>query len=760
VAEYADLAKLGGGLTPLWKVEDGMSKTLLMLGADGKQYVLRSVNKFAGQVLNEIQRGTLIETMLQDQISSYHPSAALIIPPLLKTAEIFHVEPRLFVVPDDSLLGKFRKEFSGLLVLFEQYQQEERKESLCLVGSTNNVGTESLFGILDKDPLQSVDMQSFLKTRLVDLLVGDRSRKAKNWRWVQSSKGETYIWQPIPGNRDQAFIRLDGFLKGKLRFYNPRLVTFGEDYSSIAGLTRSAWDMDRPFLVGLDKPTWDSVVTDLQTQLTDSVIDVAVQKLPPEHYQLVGTAMAQTLKRRRNRLHQAANRFYKIIAEYADIYASNQSDLAVIIWIDKNHVEIRLFSRSEDSKEYQQAPYFSRIFERHETREVRLYLLGGDDQVAYRGFANSSIVVRIIGGDGTVELIDSSRVRQNQIHVYTNGERPVTIDWGSLLRPALIARYNSDHGVIIGGGIVRYNYGFRKIPYQHQLLLEGGVSTSKRILFEYRSDFPQIVPRWSLTPHIFLSGVERTRFHGFGNNTVRTEDKDFYRVTQYRFFVDPTLAFSPSKHLLLSFAPVFKVTDTTSEPGRIVNDSLYGAGRFAQLGARAAIRWTRPNLQIYTGASIYPAFFDLVEVLSELRGEVVTYLPMPLPNEPTFVARLGAKKVWGKVPYSEEAYLGGERSLRGFELQRFAGNASVYGSADLRMLVGRFSFLMPAEFGVFVLTDAGRVYVEGESPGGWHIDAGGGVWLTPIWQKTYLVSFAFARSHEQTAFYLRMGFQF
>jgi hypothetical protein len=30
------------------------------------------------------------------------------------------------------------------------------------------------------------------------------------------------------------------------------------------------------------------------------------------------------------------------------------------------------------------------------------------------------------------------------------------------------------------------------------------------------------------------------------------------------------------------------------------------------------------------------------------------------------------------------------------------------------------------------LTDAGRVYLDGDSPGGWHTSAGGGVWFRPL----------------------------
>jgi len=37
---------------------------------------------------------------------------------------------------------------------------------------------------------------------------------------------------------------------------------------------------------------------------------------------------------------------------------------------------------------------------------------------------------------------------------------------------------------------------------------------------------------------------------------------------------------------------------------------------------------------------------------------------------------------------------------------------------------------------VLAFTDAGRVYVNGSSPGGWHVVAGGGLWFGVLDQAT------------------------
>jgi hypothetical protein len=51
------------------------------------------------------------------------------------------------------------------------------------------------------------------------------------------------------------------------------------------------------------------------------------------------------------------------------------------------------------------------------------------------------------------------------------------------------------------------------------------------------------------------------------------------------------------------------------------------------------------------------------------------------------------------------------------------------------------------------------VYVDGESPGGWHTSGGGGVWLALL-DRSNTVTFGIAASEERTTFYLGTGFGF
>lgn len=788
--EFLDLASFAGGLTPTQRGGFGQSLNLRFTGADGREYVFRSVDKKLR--VPEALRETFLEEEFQDlKVSAFHPAAALVVAPLTEAAGLLHAEPRLVVMPDDPDLGEYRADYAGLLGTIEERPNEGANGSPGFAGSRRVVSSRKLVKRLEESPRHRVDAREYLKARLLDIWFGDRDRHQDQWRWARFDDGAGYVWRPIPRDRDEAFVANDGLIWGAVRIYYPRFATFTDEYPGIRGLTENGWELDELILPSLERPVWDAVVAELQQALTDAVIAAAVQHMPVEMYAKNGGDLERALKRRRDRLDEKAQEFYQLLARQVAIYATDQSEVAVVETLRDDMVEVRIHARDERSGAMVETPYYRRRFDARETREIRLYLRGGNDRAEIRGTGQANIELRVIGGGGSDTLIESASLKthlydgRGQNRFVTSGGTSVDtrryirprsrdpirrfpLDWHYTRWPIFIVGSNADHGIILGGGTLRYHYGFRKVPYQHRLLLKGGVSTSGRFVFEYESDFPDIAPRLSATLHAFLTGVERVRFHGFGNETVRITTGDDNQVEQYSYLVDPGLTLAPSSNVRLSVGPVLKLTSTTDEPARLVNDTLYGAGEFGQTGARAALRidtrdesaWTRSGILFDVGGSVFPAVLDVEDLFGEVHGQIATYVSAPMPTNPTLALRAGAKKVWGDVPYHEAAYIGGGGTLRGFERWRFAGDAAVYGNAELRFDLGTFRFLtLPTDFGVFGLADAGRVYVNGSSPGGWHTAGGGGVWFAPL-SRTSTVSFAVAHSTEQTSVYLGIGFMF
>ena len=111
------------------------------------------------------------------------------------------------------------------------------------------------------------------------------------------------------------------------------------------------------------------------------------------------------------------------------------------------------------------------------------------------------------------------------------------------------------------------------------------------------------------------------------------------------------------------------------------------------------------------------------------------------------------------IPYYEAAFLGGSDNVRGLREQRFAGRSSLYGSAELRVGLGRFVFFFPADFGLFGFSDVGRVFQEGTPFDEWQTSYGGGIWIAPVVRATTF-QVSVAKSGRRKALYLGLGFAY
>ncbi len=148
----------------------------------------------------------------------------------------------------------------------------------------------------------------------------------------------------------------------------------------------------------------------------------------------------------------------------------------------------------------------------------------------------------------------------------------------------------------------------------------------------------------------------------------------------------------------------------------------------------------------------------MVDNFGEIHAVASTYLSADsMPLRPTLALRVGGKQVWGNYPFQDAAYIGGASTVHLGREHRYAGDASLYGGAELRLFLTSLMLFVPADFGVFGLADVGRVYLEGETSDKWHPAAGGGIWLSFL-DPGNTVSLAVAKSSERTGVYLILGF--
>jgi hypothetical protein len=786
-----DLCAFAGGLTVIPRPDTAGGKQTLSIrfrGGNGREYVFRSVDKDPTLVLPAPLRRTVVRHIVRDMTSIGHPVGALVVAPMLRASGVLHAEPTLVVLPDDPRLGAYRERFKGMLGMIEERPNDEDEGGTSLPGVTEVVSTQSLFARLDRSPDERVDPRAFLAARLVDLFLGDWDRHQDQWRWGRVAKGAP--WLPIPRDRDMAFAKSEGILMPLARVRYPQFVDFSNEYPSMVGLSWQARLLDRRLLSSLERSAWDSVAADLRARLTDAVIDDAVARLPKEYHAIHGTWLASTLRARRDLLPVAANRLYRQLAAEVDVHATDAGEEADVHVHDDGDVELTIRARPTAATNGVAEPYFRRRFDRTDTREVRLYHRGGDDRLVVRGARRSDIVVRVDGGAGADEYVDETSGCASNVEIYDADavsaaprcaridRRPYVVarhphddsgphrDWGSKVEPAPWLGFAPDVGAILGGGVTFYRYGYRHRPFVSRQTIRAAFTTgAKRFKGEYDAEFH---PRNSGVRYDLFaraSGIEIIRFHGLGNETRAEQPREHYQVEQEQYVFEPGVSLPLASRAMLTFGPSLKHARTHLDASPFLATlTPYGAERFSQVGARGAVTvdtrdrpgYPERGVRLDLRGTVYPEVWDVVSTFGAAEAEASTYLRL---GGPVLALRAGGKQTFGTYPFHEAAFLGGASTLRGWTEQRFAGDAAVYGNAELRAYLSEIFFVLPGELGIFALADAGRVFLDGESSDAWHSALGGGLWVAFL-DRANTISVAYARGRERGGVYVNLGFIF
>ena len=777
-----DLQRTGGGLTPTTAGGGFQTKSLRFRGRDSLEYGFRSIDKDPSNFLEEL-RGTFVEEVLRDQTSSAHPVGPALVAPLQDALDLLLPWRRLVVLPDDPALGEHRERFRGTIGFFEP-RAIVGPGLKPFAGATEILESPELFPRLRASPADRIDTATFLTARLFDVFIGDWDRHRGNWGWARFGDAEPTTWIAIPEDRDQAFIRFDGLMLALARIVAPQLTNFGDDYGSMYGQTFNGRDLDRWFLTGLEESVWDSVAAWMQRRLTDSVLRATVEAMPEEYQAIDGERMFGALAARRDRLPEMARDYYAFLADLVDLHGTDVAETATVEWHPDGGVTVAI-ARSGG------AAYVERRFHPDETREVRLYLHGGDDRILVRGTARGRVLLRVIPGAGSDETVNAGRT---PLHYYTeDGDRvtgPARVDrrawdgddvvdsvphadWGSFLRFVPWATYAPDLGLFLGGGWYRLGYAFRYRPWDSKIHARAGyssgASTGRAQLngVFYRSNSGL---RYEF--ELLASGIEIIKFHGFGNDVAAPEPTDFYRVNERRLSLRQAVVVPLGDVGRLELGPRISRSESIDQPGRILATlpGLYGTGIFGQLALEGVVvvdtrdepAAPRRGVHLRASAAVHPAVLDVTTPYTTAEAVGSTYLTVPgTPLAPTLALRAGGRATFGTYPYQDAAYLGGPETVRLGRKNRYAGDAAVWGNAELRIRLARTILLLPADIGIFGLADAGRVFFEADPDAAdtIHTAFGGGIWLAFV-ERRGTLSAAVASSEERVGVYVGAGFAY
>ncbi|MBS1597934.1 MAG: BamA/TamA family outer membrane protein [Bacteroidetes bacterium] len=758
---------VAGGLTPLKLGGGKQTKSLRLQGADGKEYVLRSVNKDPSKALPAEMVGTFANDIVQDQISSSNPYAPLAVASLANSAGIFHTTPKLVYVPKSARLGEFEKIFAGTVCLLEERPMSSEQGNPDFGYSKNIVNSEKLFEKISGESNHQVDERAFLKARIFDMWIGDWDRHEDQWLWASFKKDDKTIYQPIPRDRDQAFSKLDGLLPkaSTQRWAIRKVKDFDYTIKDINGLNINGYLLDRSFTTRLVLKDWIEVTRDLQVRLTDSAIETAFTQMPEKIFNISGKETIAKLKRRRDDLQKYTHDYYEFLSKEVNVVGSDQKEIFDVRRIDNDSTRVVVYKAGKNNKK--DDIIYDRTFIRSETNEIRLYGLGANDVFDIEGKTHKGILVRVVGGTGEDKVIDSSsvdglvhktKIYDDQNNIFNVGtesrefishdslkneynRKAFRYDWLGLKQSP---GYNPDDGVYVGGGIIFKKQQFGKQPYgwMQSVWMNYAFSTGAYNI-AYDGTFKQMIGKWDLNLFAKMNMPSYRNYYGMGNETVKeTSDIKYYRVRSNQIIASPSLSRQFAKQHTVGMGAAFQYIRVEQTSGRFVSDykSNLDSGAFGKKYYISAF----VNYQFNTiDNPLYPRRgyrFASSAVFTKNTNESKSFLRLSAESSVFFTKgkfttaiRTGvATNIGNDYEFFQANTLSGITNLRGFNKDRFAGKTSFFNNAELRFKAGTLkAYILRGEFGVLGFFDNGRVWIPNETSNTWHHGYGGGIWILP-----------------------------
>jgi hypothetical protein len=779
---YIDTAK--GGLTPVKEAGSRQSMGLRLQDKNGKEYVLRSIDKDFGNGLPEIFHGTFISRIAKDQASIGYPLAAITITPMISATGIYHTNPEVVFLPEQPALGEYNTTYANQLYLFEERPDGNQEDAQHFGYSKKVIGTERLFEHLYEDNDYAVDQKAFAKARLFDMLIGDWGRHADQWRWAAFKEDGKTTYKPIPRDRDQAYVKFDGFYPFIATHVigATRLESFDGDIDNVANFNYPAYPLDYRFLNKLTRQHWIDIAKDLQYALTDEVISNAIHQLPPELFAINGETIISQLKSRRDNLEKYAIAYYKFLAGKVMIMGTDKNELFEINRINDKEVQISVYKISKE-KEIKEMVY-SRIFMTGETKEVRLFGLKGDDMFKLTGPASSGVEIGILGvkkGDVVVNETGKRIPDQTEFHKGATEKFDSSFQSKVHISPILLV-HPSDYRVFKNNSINLFtrpglhlglNFTYRVNPWKkdslettHRLCVNYGF-LRKTFYSEYLGTIPELIGSWDLVFKARLDRPGAENFYGVGNDTKKVFVQSYYNTFSTRLFGGIGISRSIGKQQHAEATVFYQQVKVDSkadfENNNLKNYTyLFDSKKFAGIDAGYSIRKTDndkyPNrgFDIDAGAGYIMELGQGNSSFFKVNSSASVYIPVA--RSLTLAIRAGGGHIIGDAEYYHLNNLGGNQNLRGYARERFHGKTSFYNNNELRWLVNTHNYFFNGKIGLIAFLDNGRIWQPGENSSLWHMGYGGGLAIIPFNKVAFTGTYGWSR--EGTDLSLKLGYFF
>ena len=368
-----DLDTVGGGLRLERLTGGDQTLGLRFLGTDGLAYDFRPIVKDPVPILPPWMRRGAAAAALDDQMAAQFPFGAVVVARLLDAAHIAAPEPVPVVLPNSPRLGQLRGRFAGRVGLFAVHANEREGGRPGFAGYTWIVDSDSMYADMRRNPESTFDDRYYLRIRLIDMLVGDWDRHSGQWRWARDGNQ----WRAIPEDRDWAFARMDGVVAGLAPWFFAQYVSFSAEFPEVKRLALQADRNDHRVLNRLGRQDFHAAAREVQSALSDSVIEAAVGALPPPFLALERERLVGALKARRDRLVDYSGEYYRYLARKLCVYGfANSADVTEFDQVSDSGARVRLRSGGRNGP-----IRFERFVDARDTRELVLYIDEGEDQL-------------------------------------------------------------------------------------------------------------------------------------------------------------------------------------------------------------------------------------------------------------------------------------------------------------------------------------------------------------------------------------------
>ena len=781
-----------GGLHPYEPGGGRQTKSLKLRSVNEREYVLRSIDKDFGKALPAIFQGTIADKIIKDQGSIGHPYAALTIPSMAEAARIYHTNPIIVHVPNQTALQNFDAEFGNRLYLFEQRPEGNWEDASNFGNSKDIISTEVLLRELLSGSDKKVDQRAYIRARLFDIFIGDWGRHEDQWRWASFKEETQTIYRPIPRDRDQVYTKFDGLLLGlaKSAANMSYLQSFEKEIKDVNTFNFQARNLDRRLANEMVLNDWTSIAKELQGLLTDKVIENSVKKLPPEVFSISGEEIIAKLKSRRDQLVEYAEKYYRFIAEEVDIPGTLSQDFFEVLRINDNETTVKLYS-IDSAGNVSKTPFYSRKFMSGETKEIRIYGISSNDIYHIDGEVKKGITVRLIGGRGKDIYADKSAANGKKAFIYDDHQNEIITSRETVLKlsendptrpvykydaflydrkgikPELFYDFPDKLYVGVGYKMIKYKWNREPFASLHAFHLRYSIPQNG-FSFTYEGFVNKFVGKWNLELFGNYDLVRWTNFFGLGNETPEiTNDLNYYRMRSKEIMARIGLNRRFGRFVTFSVSPFYRAVDIIRDTGRFVfkefqdGKDLFVKNQFG--GGILSLMYSSindPNLP--TRGLILYGNIEYGRNLEESSRDYTRYtgvFEFYLPLSKRFIARVrtGASTVIGETEFYQMNPIGGVWSLRGFRRDRYWGNTSFYSNQELQYLVDFKSSVFNGKAGLLGFYDIGRVWLNGEKSNQWHSGYGGGIIIAPF--NKFSVAATYGISQQDRLLQLRFNWR-